>query len=123
MSDESAEETCEEPAPKPRGRPFAKGDDERRAIGKGGRPKDAGFTARAKAATNDGQTLIDFWVETMTNSDDERNRLKASELLAQRAFGMPLQKQVNYEGQGDPMAEKSPEEVIELVERVQKELH
>jgi hypothetical protein len=54
----------------------------------GGRPK--GLAAKARAATKDGQALIDFWTKVYEDeSASMRDRLEASKLLAERGFGKP----------------------------------
>lgn len=79
-----------------RGRPFTGRDDPRRACG---RPK--GLAAYIKSQTKDGKELADLWLEVMRDRDQAtRDRIKAAEHLADRAWGRPAQVVASEDGSG-----------------------
>ncbi len=96
---------------------FEKGVDLRRGTN-GGRPSGEGFRARCLKATRDGDELIEVWVKIMRESEDEKNVLKASELLAQRAFGNPPNTNVNVDAKISILDGRTPEELESIVDNL-----
>lgn len=79
----------------------------------GGRPK--GLAAKAREATNDGQLLIQFWLDVVagkikgaTGSD----KMRASALLAERGWGRP-EEYVEVTGAGGGAIEHAHHQVKE----------
>jgi len=67
----------------------------------GGRPRGLARRAREKLG-NDGERLLDFWIEVMDDvTRPTRERLEASKLLAERGWGKPASFQLIEED--DPL--------------------